>query len=1004
MLKSRPDPIIYFFFFLSGATSLVYEVTWFKYIQYLFGSTTYSVTTLLAAFMGGLAIGSYLIGRFANTLKKFLLVYGILELFIGIYALAFPFIFHLLKGIYLHSDTASQSFGWSLFIRLLLSFIALAPPTIAMGGTLPTLAQFITTQDSLSARKIGFLYAFNTLGACAGSTLAAFYFIETLGIQNCLILGAVINLLIGTLSFILYYTFYRSTSDVHQQKNANNNEEKKERTLNLNIRILLICAATGAIALSYEIIFTRLFSLITLNTVYAFAIMLSAFLAGIALGSLFISFFVDRIQKKYPTIALLMILLAFLSFISMHLFEPAFRFSYAVDERYFGNWALIVFIKFLLFFILLLPITFIFGALFPLYSKIILSNTATVGKDIGILYYYNTAGAIAGSLFCGFVFIPLIGVAHTVFLLITLSLLLAGYLLFLEPPSAVPQYAWLIVLLIPYILILFFTDPSSLISKHKVSSDEKMLFFKEGIDSAVMVTLNTKDNSKLLYQNNEWVANTKAVGHKISGHLPAFLSPEPDKILVVGLGSGITARAAALHSSVHQVDIVEISPTMIEASRYFEKDNKDILANPKIHLYLDDVRHFLQQKNRIYNIIVHEPLQQWTAGTVNLYTKEYYELCKSHLNQNGLISQWVQLNTLSANDLALITKTFLSVFPNSSAWLVGKELYLVGINGDFTPDSKNISAKTASEQNALLDLINDPFNSPYQLTEIADLFALLFLDAHELTALSSPASLITDNKPVMEYSVARSIATVSKTTALRSMFSLKTCTNQPANFIINDEPLQSAWNTICQSKLFLYQGIAESDDGNLNNAIDYLKKAYALRPKDKIIQKTIASLLVQQGYALRKKVKDEQAASKKFQEALLYCPDYYDAFLKYGESLQLFGKSAEAKNYYLQAIAAHPELPEAYNHLGILYARYDFNVSRKLLYKAIALSRYNQDYYYNLGALCYRHRLYHEAHYYLSRALWLNDSSKLAPAITFNLRLVNQSIEKSRQSPAKTNP
>lgn len=942
-----PYSIIYFLFFLSGLISLHYEVIWFKFLQYLFGSTVHSVSILLSSFMGGLSLGSYLIRKYLKNKNHFsLLIYAYLEIIIGLYALSFPFLFKLIQKIYPLISGNNQFFLSSLAINLVLSFLILALPTIAMGATLPALANFIISELDTSGKKLGILYFVNTLGAFTGSLTSSLFLIEHLGLNNLLAASSFVNLIIGFTSIVLYKSFYKKeSSSIESQRSHSFPPIKLTETTK---KILIIYSISGGISLAYEVLFTRLLSQITLNTVYAFAIMLSAFLLGIALGSFFISFFADKLNRICLSLAFLQFLLAFFSVFIMKFFAKLFHYSYKIDIFFHGNWILILSLKFFLFFFFLFPITLIFGALFPLFCKSIISSIQTLGREVGLVYFFNTTGAILGSLICGFILLPSFGSKSTSLIFITLNFLLAAYLLFLESNiNKVFKFAFIILMFIaPHLVKNIIPNVIYEVSLSKITADEKLLFFKEGIDGNVMITLNKKKNNKVLYLNNEWIANTMAPGHMLFGHIPILLSPHPKNVLVVGLGSGITAKSTSLHPSIKKIDIVEISKTVVEASDFFLKDNNDILNNNKVKLYIDDVRHFLLKTNEKYDLILHEPLQQWTAGTVNLYTKDYYELCKSKLNKYGSITQWVQLNTLSISDLKMIIKTFRSSFPNSSAWLIGKELYLIGRKTPYRVSFEEL-IKNLPFSLAWKDISADSFNSPWQVFSPLDLFAFHFMNSSELNKIADSKVIITDDKPIMEYSVARSVSCTNQIEALNFLIKNKDCNIFPDHFIIKEASFKNRFLNICNSKRYIYLSLFSLENNNLLEAENYLEKALELSYSVASIQKLVSEIYL--GLATKNSEKD--LIQKYYFKALNACPTCYNALLKIGEVAQLNGNIMGAHYYYSEAMKNRPNLPEAYNHLAILYARDNFVLAKHFFRKAISLSRYNPDYYNNLKLL-----------------------------------------------------
>jgi len=900
--------------------------------------------------MGGLSFGSYLIGKYIKNKSSFsLLIYAYLEIIIGLYALSFPFLFKLVQKVYSLIANENPFFLSSFLIHLILSFLVFALPTIAMGATLPALANFIVSELDSSGKKLGILYFVNTLGAFTGSLTSSLFLIEHLGLNMLLIVSSFVNLIIGFTSIVVYKSSYKKIPSFI--KAMHNCSFQPIKIAAKTKKILIVYSISGAISLAYEVLFTRLLSQITLNTVYAFAIMLSAFLLGIALGSFLISFLADKLNRICLSLAFLQFLLALFSVFIMKFFPKLVHYSHKIDVVLYGKWTLILSLKFFLFFLFLFPITLIFGALFPLFCKSIISSIQTLSKEVGLVYFFNTAGAIVGSFLCGFILLPSFGSKFTSLILITLNFLLAAYLVFLESNINTRfKFAFIILMFIaPHLVKNIIPDTIAVVSLSKISPDEKLLFFKEGIDGNVMITLNKKKNNKTLYLNNEWIANTMAPGHMLFGHIPILLSPQAKNVLVVGLGSGITAKSTSLHPSIEKINIVEISKTIVETSNYFSRENNDILNNSKVKLYIDDVRHFLLKTDEKYDLILHEPLQQWTAGTVNLYTKDYYELCKSKLTKYGSITQWVQLNTLSISDLKMIIKTFLSSFPDSSAWLIGKELYLIGRKSHYQFPIEEV-IKSLPLSLAWKDISADPFNSPWQVFSPLDLFAFHFMNSSELNKISESKFIITDDKPIMEYSVARSVSQTNQIEALNFLVKNKNCNIFPEHFLINDISLKKRFFNICNSKKYIYLSLFSLENNNLLEAENYLEKAFEFSYSEASIQKLISESYL----GLAKRASESSLIQKYYYKALNVCPTCYNALLKIGEIAQINGNIMSAHYYYSEAIKNRPNLPEGYNHLAILYAKDNYILAKHFFRKAIALARYNPDYYKNLRLLLNR--------------------------------------------------
>lgn len=755
--------ITYGLFFGSGFSGLVYEVVWVRILQTILGSTTYAVSIVLTAFMAGLAIGSFYAGRLIGKRAEALKIFGWIELGIGFFAFLSPVLLTALNPIYvwLHNEILN-SFPLLNLVRFILSFAILIVPTAFMGATLPVLSKFFVKRESKLGTDIGGLYGFNTLGSMVGCFSTGFFLIEQIGVRRSIFLAALINLLIAAIIFILHRRFsnlWAAPSEDHSVKVKTKKETQAIYSTTLLRLVLLTFAVSGFVALGYEVLWTKAISFFAGNTSYAFSTMLTTFLCGLGVGSVIAMRFCDRMRSLLIGFGLAEILIGFCAILTIPMFA---RLFFLMEPTPFGgSEATPVWLKFSYSFLAMLLPTLIMGAIFPLVSKIYTRSINQIGRSIGNIYSINTTGAILGSAVAGFVLIPLIGIQKSILLLATVNIVVGIILIACSPEMTFKRKCTLLVPIVLFTTILTSIVPVS----GKIFSSIKRptmprgnsIYYKEGVTHIVEI-LESKDGTRHLILDGGINASTASTGvgmrvHMLMAQLPLLLHQNPRSILLIALGSGMTAGATLAFGSLETIDCPEISPDVVKAANYFSKWNHNILNSPRFNLYIEDGRNFVLTTARRYDIITTGIIHpKHSAGNASLYSRQYYEICKSKLNKGGIICQWVPLNGLKVSEFKLILKTFQEVFPHSTLWFAqtfgswgNSNTLLIGTDDELRIDYNKLE-KDLREDEIASDLKSEGIHNVF---ELLDCFAMSEKGLAEY--VSDQIEITTDDRPLLEF-------------------------------------------------------------------------------------------------------------------------------------------------------------------------------------------------------------------------------------------------------------
>ncbi|MBN1698646.1 MAG: fused MFS/spermidine synthase [Spirochaetales bacterium] len=747
-------PILIAVFFFSGVSALIYQIIWIRMLGQVFGLTAVAVTTVLTAFMAGLAAGSYLFGKLIDKRKDPLFVFMLLEAGIGAFALLFPVILDVLTGVYtaLTKTIRPDVYVNSIF-RFAVSFIVLLPPTTLMGGTLPVLSKYYVTSLRGLGGNVGRLYAANNLGAVSGCVLSSFVLIGIIGLSGNIILAACFNFGIAAVVFFIRKT--RTGETPHDNgKNPEESKTKKaaepERYSPAFLRLVLwVFAIEGFTTLSYEVIWTRILLGISCDrSVYFYATVIAAFIAGISIGSLIITRFVDRRKNLVFLLGAIEIAIGIVSCVLLIVFVPLAGHLNTVRPQYGEPWIFSLGTEYLLFFLLLIAPAVLMGTTFPIVAGIYTTNIGKVGRKIGVIGCLDTIGSIFGSFAAGFILIPFLGVVNAVLVTAALNVCIGLALIIAHPRTRRPIKAVAALSTLCAAVIVLVFAPGERYFRHWQTEEEgdRLLFYREGLGSTVAVP-EEFDGVKELAIDGAVTAIAEYGDirvHKLLGYLPYLLCDNPRTALVVGFGMGVTAQSL-IQDDIEEVVCVEICPEILYGSTgYFKEENGGVLSEPKLRVVVDDGRSFLAASTDMYDVITTNAVHPRLS--INIYTKEFYELCKRRLSEHGVMCQWMATNWMTENEYKMLVRSFVEVFPHTSLWVCNiGHILLVGTPGPLEVDFRKLD----------LQLRRQKVKADLRTVHLDDPFALLALFActeEKLIPYCSDVPPATDNYPLPEFS------------------------------------------------------------------------------------------------------------------------------------------------------------------------------------------------------------------------------------------------------------
>jgi spermidine synthase len=705
-------PALFVLFVGSGCAALIYEIVWFQLLQLIIGSSSISLGMLLGTFMGGMCLGSLLLSRMISARHHPLRVYAGLELGIGVLALLILVAMPLVGGVY----TAWAGEGMAgLVFRAIIAGICLLPPTLLMGATLPAISRWVTSTPE-GVAWLGFFYGGNIAGGVLGSLIAGFYLLRVFDVATATAAAVAINIVVALIAYVLAgRTLYEPEPTPLRPASAPAGGWSVYVTIGLS----------GMTALSAEVIWTRLLSLHFGATVYTFALILAVFLMGLGLGSTVGANLARSVGSPRRALGWCQLLLC--GAIAWAAYQLTQSLPYWPINPYIATtpWFTLQ-LDLVRCLWVLLPGAMLWGASFPLALAAVATTEQDAARMAGSVYAANTVGAIVGSLVTSFVLIPWIGSSHAEQAIVIISALSA--LLMLEPsyaPAAAARAAgfqpgekarprWNVAATVLLALAMVAAGllarsvhplPGLLVAYGRYAATRvgqaNIIYVGEGLNASVAVS--ELSNGVRNYHNAGKVqASSEPQDMRLQrmlGHLTTLIPANAKKVLVIGCGAGVTAGAVSIDPAVEHETIAEIEPLVPKVvSTYFAEYNFDVVRNPKVHVRIDDARHFVETTTETFDAITSDPLDPWVKGAAMLYTVEFFEMAKRHLNPGGVVTLFVQLYESNTEAVKSEIGTFLEVFPNGIVFGntnegKGYDLVLLGQNQPTRIDVDAIQAK-----------------------------------------------------------------------------------------------------------------------------------------------------------------------------------------------------------------------------------------------------------------------------------------------------------------------
>jgi predicted membrane-bound spermidine synthase len=1061
-----------FCFFFSGAAGLIYQVVWTRMLTQIFGNTTYAIATVLSAFMAGLAIGSYLFGRIADRGRNDFLLYGILEAGVGVYGFVVPFVFGVARKIYgpIFGLNESYPFVFNL-VLFFLSFILLVFPTLLMGATLPVLSRFFVRSFAQFGRRVGDLYATNTLGAVIGCAAGGFVLIPTLGMRATVYVAAGVNLFIAALILIVDRLRDKESSELSLQAAAEEAAKTKEREASpswLPWILLISFGFSGFASLVYENAWTRALTLVIGSSIYSFTTMLVTFLVGLSLGGFIYARFLGAREARLSTFGLIEFWVGLAAVATIPLFEKLPLIFVRLLQGFGDTFSVFLYLQIFLSALVMFVPTVLLGMTFPLVARLFTQSLYRVGSGVGNSYAANTVGAVLGAFAGGFILIPNIGVQNTILFAVIINLSVGCALVWADPRmSMVPRFALGLAVLVLAVLVPLRVprwDPHILTSGVTIYNDryeglptdslrleemrrDDVLFYREGLTTTVSVH-RIPGSEYLYFKSNGKIDGSygDALSQLMTSYIPMFLHPRAQDALTIGLGTGMSAKALATFDTIKSIEVIEIEPAMIEASKFFDRafvnierlpvgvsfpakgtsriwydtDKKQlfykgvmedeersklmklsedpdyraaidtlyrrarnsrhssVLEDKRVRVIPTDGRNYVLATPKYYDVITAEPSNPWIAGIANLYTREFYQVIRSKLKDDGIFAQWFHNYSMSPDDFRMVFRTFGEAFPYVSLWSMKEsDFLLVGSKQEQRFDYPAL--KKIYDNNRML-------RSDLDYIGLSDIYAVqgfYRMGRESLLTFSKGADINTDDGAQLEFSAPKSLR--RPTTELNRKLMVP--------YIVDSAPwLKTKPLAIPEAMHHYYMAQSYAASINNNRALSELEQAVRLDPTNPRFYVLQTKILLDQdksSEAAKSALAAMQRSRDTIPDILALSDEFYlpDAKVVYSKAIALGSREvlpylglgnialhseelSEAEKWFTQARdlqADHPAVLLAFGRLDLAKAirekdkqaaRNLFQDAREMLEKSRAKGEDSATLYSELGEV------------YLKQSVW----------------------------------
>ena len=918
-------------FLLSGACALTYQVVWSRLLAQIFGVTAFAVSTVLVSFMGGMALGAYLLGARVDRAARPLRVFALLEAGIGAYALVLPLLLAAAGVLYDRLfPVLPDSFLLKSSIRFVLSLSLLLVPTVLMGGTLPALGRGLLRRKDRVGLAVGLLYFVNTLGAALGCFVAGFWLLPHLGLSRTTWLAVFFNFAVATTAFLLD----RRDAPMAREAQASAGGREPGAAAALTTPAswpLWVAFGSGLVALAFEVVWFRVLVLVFGSTVYSFSAMLSVFLLGLAIGSAVFGPWSDRARVPVRLLALTQAGVA-VSALAGSLAVNHIPLLFLRLLRDFGiTYEGMTLTKLTLSFLTVFPAAVAFGGTFPIVVRLASAEGRGTGTSIGRVYTWNTAGAILGAFATGFVLLPTVGTEITLKLVIVVAIALAFGSLLAEPGRlnirwAVPAGCGIVALVVVLICapawdrtllgagVYFeprmFIDGAGNVSVSGVVADYHLTTYTEGYNDTIMSFESPK--GKFIAVNGSPTASDQfedMLAQRMLGHLPMLFHPGPVKTAcVVGLGAGVTAGAMAVYD-IEKLTAIELEKGVLVASRFFGDYNDRVLDNPRLDLRIDDGRNFFRLSRERFDVIQSHANIPSLTGSGALFSKDFLEQCRAHLAPGGIMCHWSPLWRTRPEDWKTGVGTFVDVFPYVRVFNAGLTTVLLGRMEPFPRvDVAELNARYARD---------DVGRSLRAVGVRGPLEALSYyqLDETEARRMTAGADRTSDDRPRIEFSAPRGAFDETVAPNLMNIRSVRPSREERADRLglTGDDRA---------SYLALAAGNDDARDGEIllrqGKTDDALEKLIPVADTgQRYACNLVADVAHRRAQDLQRHNQSEDAREQ-FLLALRYDPDRLEALVGVGYLDLFLGKLDEADTLLTRAVSLYPRSAGAAYRLGAL--------------------------------------------------------------------------------------
>jgi spermidine synthase len=733
---------VYAMFFLSGAAGLIYEVVWARQLVLVFGNTTQAVSAILTGYFGGLAIGAVVGGRIADRVRHPLRLYGIVEIVLVAVVLLTPLLFRGLHELYRSGYAGLQDEPVLLaLVRYGLALLALAPATVLMGATLPTLSRHLSRRRAELGAAFGRLYAMNTIGAIAGTLAAGLVLIELVGLTGALLVGATGSAIAGVAAFVLDRRTVAGAAALPGDHAASVIGRPAPSRGSTRRIALVVAFVSGITSLGYQLLWTRLLASGSGNTTYVFTSILAVFLVGIAVGAAVISRRMDRLPSVLAVLGVMQLVVAAIVLAGLVVLS--------------GLLTGLPFIARVL--IVVLPATLALGLTLPLASTLVGGDDEGIGRDAGQLLGANTIGAIGGTFVVPFALIPAIGSGRSVVLLAAVNIVLGIALLIRDRAGA----AWLrrparaAGGVLAALALAAFVVPNPLVrdpGETRLVRDGTLLAAAEDEIAAVQAGGSPAARSLLVGGTG---MTRLTVDAKLMAYLPVITRPAAERMLVIAFGMGSTYRSGLIAGL--EVDGIELVPSVLDMFRFFYDDAGDVFADPDGELIVTDGRNFVELSDRTYDLItVDPPPPIESSGTSVLYSREFYAAAAGRLRSDGVMMEWMPYGQ-TVDEFRSHVRTFADVFPHVVIAFGPTErgVYMLGSDAPLAVEAAAVQEVLARE-GVLEDLVGTSDAPVTGFDEWASVVAgLTWISGAEVSEFAGTSPLILDDRPVTEYFLLR---------------------------------------------------------------------------------------------------------------------------------------------------------------------------------------------------------------------------------------------------------